>query len=266
MVLTSTRLLTAALMLGGLVAMSSPGSATLINVNLGGDTQYDGWDNLSVTNSELSGYPSFPGTSPWPSPIASHTAESGDAVITKVANGAGGGAFPAGEGLYFGGFSETPNTLGGTLGFVDSSPLANANTILLQVELNESFGFDLFNGTAPTLSINGMTAISPTYSIRFERVDTGETFPAPDLGEQPVYLNSWAFQWDIAEWRALNPGVTDITSIGINLTMVQHSRLMAARLDQSSTVFDGAAIPEPGSAVLAVIGLSGLAVLRRRRK
>src|SRR5688572_22649890 len=100
------------------LGMAMSAGADVIDIDLPGITSYDGWQGLTSTN--YPGYGAFPGTSEWPAPIGSNTDGSGDAELIKLANGAGGGAHPSGAGIYFGGFSGTPNSFGGTLGVTDA--------------------------------------------------------------------------------------------------------------------------------------------------
>src|SRR5436853_25796 len=78
-----------------------------------------------------------------PNPVQSPTG--GDGYLYKVSNGTGGGPFPSGTGIYFGGADATPNTNGGTLGLVDPTPVTGVKTVTLQMQIGQAFGYDLLD-------------------------------------------------------------------------------------------------------------------------
>lgn len=233
--------------------------AAPISITMGGTTQFDGWNQLTAANNP--GYPGFPGTGAWPSPIGSNVAGSGDAGLNKTANGVAGGAIPLTNGLYFGGFATTGNTFGGTLGTTDSTLVSDLKTVVFQVETGEAFGFDFFNGVKPTLSYNGGSQnLVATFSDKLKQVQNG-TFESP-IGPQPIYVNLWALQWDLSSIAV------PINSLNIQFSGAQHSQIYATQLDQSSQAYTSAvyAAPVPEPATMAVLGMGALAMLRRRRK
>ena len=235
-----------------------PGAA-LINPAITGNIQYDGW--IGLTSANYAGYGSFPGSGSWPAPIGSNrtlantfnTNESGDAVLAKVANGVGGGAFLSGSSVYFGNFSTDPNTLGGTLALSDATPVTGVRNVIAQIQIGEAFGFDFFNHILPTLSYNGGAQSLPaTFSTITDRFYNG-TFDSP-VGPQPIYINTYVLQWDLTGVAA------PVTGFSVSFSGVSHSQVYGARLDQSDVY---SAIPAPGVAALGALG--GLVAVRRRR-
>lgn len=235
-----------------------PGVA-LVDPGLSGSTQYDGW--IGLTNVNYPGYGNFPGSSPWPGSIGSNrttgnvfnASEGGDAALARTGSGAGGGPFVSSSSVYFGGFSVTPNTLGGRISFADTTPVANVQTVTFQVQIAEAFGHDLFNGAFPVLSYNGGSQNLPgVFNQRIERFDAG-TFQSP-VGPDTLWINTYFVQFDLT-------GVAGpITDFSVTVTGAMHSQVYGARLDQSDTF---TSVPTPGA--MALMGLTGLFAGRRRR-
>ena len=79
-------------------------------------------------------------------------------------------------------------------------------------------------------------------------IDYG-TFPNPQTGEdEPLYLNTWGFQWDVSNLGPIN-------SIQIDFSAVTHAQIYAMRLDQSSTNYTSSLFN--ANSDTRVIGLSG---------
>jgi len=223
----------------------------------GGSSAYDGWNNLNTAN--FSGYGGFPGTSAWPAPIGSNAAGSADAELNRIAGAPnGGGPFLSSSSIYFGNFLQVPNALGGTLRVSDPTPLANLQTLVFQIQIGEVLGYDFYNPTgAPALKVNGGTsAVSPLSSGVLDRYQSG-VFTSPATGlDEPVYVNTWGYQWDLSTFGPIN-------SFTIDFSGVTHSQIYELRLDQSSQPFAAAVIPEPS--VSPLLFAAGLCWLARRR-
>jgi len=244
--------------LGLFLALVLSGEAQVRVVDFGsGNSSVDGWVNLNSAN--FSGYGSFPGSSPWPAPIGSKGASSGDAVLSRVSGSpTGGGPFLSSSSIYFGNFAQVPNALGGTLRVSDPTPLANLQTMIFQIQIGEVLGYDFFQPTgSPALKVNGAaSAVSPLFSGVLDRYQSG-VFTSPATGlDEPVYVNTWGYQWDISSFGP-------ITSFTNDFSGVTHSQVYALQLDQSSVLFPVALIPEPGTASLILMGTI-LALARRR--
>lgn len=233
----------------GLIGTTS--RAEVVDPGLTGVTQYDGWDDLTAGN--FPGYGSFPGSSPWPSPMGSNQPGSGDAGFNKLS----GNGYAAGSSIYVGGFSSTPNTLGGTFAVADSTPVAGLETVVFQLEIGEAFGFDLFDDASPTLSYNGGSQALTATPVLVDQIQNG-TFTNPVTGQpEPVFINTWLFEWDLS-------GVVDpIDSFQVSFSAVQHSQIYALRLDQSDTL---RLVPEPASLGLMGLGAASVALIYRRRR
>jgi len=231
------------------------GLAQLQVLNLGsGSSGTDGWVNVNSAN--FSGYGGFPGNSPWPAPIGSNGTGSGDADLSRVAGSpTGGGPFLSSSSIYFGNYSQVPNALGGTLRVSDSTPLANLKTLVFQIQIGEATGYDLYS--APALKINGGSSIvNPLFSGILNRYQSGTFFsPVTELDE-PVYVNTRGYQWDVSSLGA-------VTSFAIDFSGVTHSQIYGLKLDQSSSVFSAALVPEPNVGGL-VLAAACFFLIRRR--
>lgn len=247
----------------GLLAMASSASAIAPHpVHLSGNTSYDEWTAAGLSAPANPGYPGYPGSGNWPNPIGSNLG--GDAILSRISGGAGGnGPFPAGESLYFGGFSSTPNTFGGTVAISDSTIAFDLKTVVFQIEIAEAWTYDFWNEAVPTLSYNGGTQdLAPTFETLVYAEFLG-TISMPS-GEEALYKNLYAFQWDLS-------GISEpITSYSISWSGVQHAQVYGLRLDASSDVYSSAVltpIPEPQAYALALFGLLLVAsVVRHQRK
>ena len=239
----------------GFVAES--GLAQLQVVNFGsGSSSSDNWVNVNSAN--FFGYGGFPGNSPWPAPIGSNGTGSGDADLSRVAGSpTGGGPFLSSSSIYFGNYSQVPNALGGTLRVSDSTPLANLKTLVFQIQIGEATGYDLYS--APALKINGGSSIvNPLFSGILNSYQSGTFFsPVTELDE-PVYVNTRGYQWDVSSLGA-------VTSFAIDFSGVTHSQIYGLQLDQSSSVFSTAVIPEPNVGGLVLAGAFFFLICRRTR-
>jgi hypothetical protein len=157
--------------------------------------------------------------------------------------------------IYFGNFAQIPNALGGTLRVTDSTPLANLKTLVFQIQIGEATGYDLYS--APALKINGgSSVVNPLFSGILNRFQNG-TFTSPETGlDEPVYVNTRGYQWDVSSLGL-------VTSFAIDFSGVTHSQIYGLKLDQSSSVFSAALVPEPNVGGL-VLAAACFFLIRRR--
>ena len=97
--------------------------AVLLDPELPGTTAYDGWEDLTTANHP--GYPTFPGSEAWPTPIAADDpASDGGAKLDKLA----GNGYPASASIY------APFVVS-TFGIADESALIGLETVVFQIEI-----------------------------------------------------------------------------------------------------------------------------------
>lgn len=224
----------------------------------GGETSYSAWSNVNSFN--YFGYGSFPGNQPWPSPIEATEGLVSASLNRTAGSPTGGGPFLASESIYFGNFAQIPNALGGTLQLFESSPILNLKTIVFQVQIGEATGFDFYQPTGfPLLSINSGSSVAATYTNLVDRYQNG-VFPSPETGEdEPVYVNTWAYQWNITE-----PITFD--DYAIDFSAVTHAQVYALRLDGTSVLQPNQVIPEPSTLGLLVLAATGTAMYIARKR
>jgi len=197
-------------------------------VTFSGPQVTDGWiiDFISYPQTIFG---TFPGIKTWPQPMVANVPGSQGGTLTKVSNGLGGGPYP-GDHLYFGGYSTNTNTFGGTIK-LSIPPLSSVKTIVLQVQITEAYGLDFYQPSgAPGLLINSITAsILPSVSrTQHEWIDTvAYTGALEDL-----YLNTYRYEWDVASVQQV------ISSIEIQMSVVQHGQIYALQVDQGGITPD----------------------------
>ena len=225
--------LRALLILGAVEGLIWTARADVLPVPFSGSgaSSFDGWANITLAN--FSGYGGFPGNNAWPNPIGSNAEASGDSELARVAGSPdGGGPFLASGSIYFGSFTQVPNALGGTLRVSDMTPLPNLKTLVFQIQIGEADGYDFHDPAGyPVLRMNGQTnAVSATYEpVLLGRYQNGTFFSPETEKEEPVYVNTWAFQWNLAEG-------TTVSSFQIEFSAVTHAQVYALQLDQSSNL------------------------------
>lgn len=234
--------------------------AQITNVNFsgGGITSYSAWSDLTFF--DYPGYGSFPGNQPWPAPIVA-TDGSVNASLNRISGAPGGGGpYPASEAIYFGSFTQIPNALGGTLRILDNAPLFNLRTIVFQIQIGEATGFDFHQPTGfPKLSFNNGIEANATYTNLVNRFQNG-TFPSPQTGlDEPVYVNTWAYQWNFGPSNGFE-------TLYIDFSGVTHSQVYALRLDGTTVLQSTPVIPEPSTLALLVLAASGLAAYNIRKR
>lgn len=233
--------------MGALLWFVAPASAQIVPVSLAGSTSYDGWSNM--TRSGFPGYPDYPGSAAWSQPMGSNLGQ-GDAELQRLAGGTTtGGPFPAEESLYFGSFRQVPNDLGGTLRVADGTPVSGVKTVVLQIQIGEAEGYDFFSPSgAPVLKVNGEAAGQvPLAPVLISRFQSG-TFESPETGlDEPVFVNTWGFQWDVSSLGLIN-------SLQIDFSAVTHAQIYEVRLDQSD-VAQGRSVFVPAFLNMIAMGI-----------
>lgn len=215
--------------------------ADFIGPNLPGNTQFDGWENLTRTNPQVAAasFPDFPGATPWPEPIDSDATGSGDAEFDKTS----GFGYPAGVSIYASPFGN------GTFSVSDSTPVADIETVVFQIEIGS--GSAGWLSADPELVINGSTVVPLFRSGVLDSVFD----PAGPFG--PLTINTFGYQWDLT-------GLGPVTSIDVQFAPDGTSTtIWALQLDQGSQ-FVPVGVPEPAS--LALLAVGGATMLWRRRQ
>jgi hypothetical protein len=241
-----------------LLAFTSISNAQIIDVNFsgGGTTSYSAWSNVNAFN--YSGYGSFPGNQPWPSPITA-TEGSTTASLNRIAGSpTGGGPFLASESIYFGNFAQVPNALGGTLQVFDNAPLFNLKTLVFQIQIGEATGFDFYQPLGfPKISINSGSYSSATFTNLVNRYQNG-VFPSPETGQdEPIYINTWAYQWNFT--------TNGFDTLAIDFSGVTHSQIYALRMDGTSVFQNTPVIPEPSIYALLLLAF-GIIIIYKKFK
>ncbi|MEM1186767.1 MAG: hypothetical protein AAGI53_17415 [Planctomycetota bacterium] len=221
---------------GGL-SVASVAQAKIVENDLTGNVQFDGWDSLGG----LAGYgigevgPFAPPATAWPAPVGSMEAGSGDAILNRTF----GTHYSASFSLY---------SFAGPSGFIvgDSSAISDlANVVFTIADWVGSSP-----STAPVLSYNGGTqslAADFSFSSPFGSVDFGG----------PIDVSARTFQWDLS-------GISGITDFSIAWTAGSSAGITGLQLEQSDvfSVASANVIPHPSTA-LVVLG-AGLVARRRR--
>jgi len=234
--------------------------AQIIDVNFigGGTTSYSAWTNPN--NTTYPGLSRFPGTIAWTGPAF---ANDGDVrpTLNWAAAGVFGGPFFASKSIYFSGGvtggSGLTNEFAGTLQVSNNFPLSDLRTLVFQLQIGESKGYDFYEPSGfPTLSINNEAPQAALFARPFNRIYIG---PDP-VTSSPMYENTWAFQWNLT-----NEPI--VSSYSIDFSAVTHATVFGLRLDGTSVLQSAEVIPEPSVVhLLALCGLVlGVYLARKRR-
>lgn len=233
----------------------------LIGPVLPGTTDFDGWDNLSITNPQVASttapfpFPGFPGAAPWPTAIDSVLTQgttdiadddpTGDAGFIKTA----GNGYPASTTIYSSPFAN------GTYSVSDTTPVPGLETVLFQIEIGE--GSAGFLDATPTLTVNGTTAV-PLFEGGVQSiVDAPNPFSGPGASDATLNLATLGYQWDVSGLGPISSFDVAFTTAGTSTTIFQ------LQLDQGDTFAAVSGIPEPTSAV-AVAWVGTLMLCGRR--
>lgn len=270
---TAFALLSSAAFAAGSFAAEVPAGLTWLpsdplDITLDGNQTYDLWLNLaSSANSSRTyinpsfpsfpfpytipgntGYGSFPsGIMPWTIPIKSQLWSDGhqQGELWKISNGTGGGPFPSGSTIYYGGASPVPNTEGGTLG-AKAYAIEGIQTITFQLSLGEAYGYTLWDADGdgfgfedmPTLTIYNtvgdvIAILQADFAEIIKKAYNGSLDMPPGSGvDEDIYINTFGLQWDLSGLGE------DVASFQINWTGVQHAQLWSFRIDQTDAIYD----------------------------
>lgn len=247
--------------------VSTAAAQSFISPNLPGTRDFDAWDTVSLSrfNPQVAAAgPAFPSDpfntfQPWLATIDSSIQElddmgtpdvtddigvvldpTGDAGFAKL-SGAG---FPATASVYAG-FLPGSN---GSFSVFDTTPIADIETVVLQINIGEGDGGSLDASSLNLLLNGGTNAPAPVFS---QVIDSGLGFD-PSVGD--ITIDVWLVQWDL---RGLGP----ITSIDAQFsTEASSTTIRGLQLDQGS---EFVLVPAPASA--ALLSIAGLVTARRRR-
>ncbi len=220
------RRLALAMLLSGIAPLAS---ASLVDNNLTGTVDYDGWDDFSGVSGAF--------------PYGSFEAGSGDAELERIS----GGHFAATSSLYS--FSTDS-----VLSVYDNTALAGVGTVVFSIEtwLNE----DTWATALPTLSYNG-----GSQSLAADLVGSQAGTADISFGGEELDTYVYTFQWDIT-----NSGAT---AFNVDWGQKVHTGVIALQLEQSDTFSVSpavSAVPVPAAAWLFGSALLGLAGVGRHRR
>jgi len=229
------------------IPQSAQSLAERTGQNWTGNTKYDGWYNLTVSEKTRvvdgvstviagnTGYPSvFGSAAAFPSPIASQVKSGTSANFNKVANGNGTGGldkfnadgtrnattwngtgmgpYPAGDSLYAISFSNVYNAKGGTLGIFETNPVLNLSSVVFQVEIGSANGYDFYESSVPS---DGSTPLGTVADREVGALD-------PNLGKTPGGATIFpALNLTFADnsTATLYAGYAELVAQGVNGTM-----------------------------------------------
>jgi autotransporter-associated beta strand protein len=187
----------------------------------------------------------FPGMTMW-DPYKSQfwtSATRGDLI--KTANGTGGGPYPAGSSIYYGGASPVANTNGGSLA-VKGHAVPAVKTVTFQISIGEAYGYSLWDADSDGLGPEDMPklklydeegehlgTISAAHAEVVKKAYSGSMEMPPGSGlDEDIYINTFGLQWNLG-------GIEDaIGSFQVDWTGVQHAQLWSLRLDQTDTAYN----------------------------
>lgn len=237
-----------------------------LNSTLNGAQSYDLWLNLaSVANMSRTtpftfngttyelpysipgnaGGGMFPGMTMWAPYKSQFGTSTTQGDLIKTANGTGGGPYPAGSSIYYGGASPVANTNGGSLA-VKGYAVPNVKTVTFQLSIGEAYGYSLWdadgNGLGPEdmpkLKVYGpegqlLDTLTATHSDIVKKAYNGSMQMPPGSGlDEDIYINTFGFQWNLSGIEGT------IASFQADWTGVQHAQLWSLRLDQTDSSYN----------------------------
>ncbi|MBK1815347.1 hypothetical protein JIN84_06965 [Luteolibacter yonseiensis] len=211
--------------------------AAIVNNNLTGNKEYDGWDRLGSSAPGLTTTTLSTGSG-----FGSNEAGSGDAMLLRVS----GGHYPASLGLYSFGSNSTLRVSDTVTSFSDIRTVAI--TIVSWSNGDEGLPSGSFS-SLPTLGFNGGSqALAADWfgTTRVGSVDFGG----------PIQTYAFTFQWDLGSFG------DPITSYDVSWGQIVHTGVLGIQLESADTYSLSNAVPEPSSALLA----ASAAILAFRRK
>lgn len=215
-----------------------------VDPDLSGTTSFDLWDDLTDTNPQVSTRPPCPGG--YCAPITSRLSGSSD-------SGTGGGHAGtatldrlSGDGDFSedGLFSPSQSTFVIT----EEAPVANVETIILQIEIGS--GPDGWLSGNPTLTVNGQIQIDLFAS------GISDSFATPGIGFGPSTVNTFVYQWDLQNVGPIESFEIAFTTDGAN------TLITGVQLDQGS---EFRAVDVPAPHLVSVMCTAILVAPRRRR-
>ncbi|WP_367872216.1 beta strand repeat-containing protein [Luteolibacter sp. Populi] len=239
-----------------------------LDITLNGGQSYDLWLNLaSGTNMSRTapfimggvnygdlpysipgnaGGGMFPGMTMWAPYKSQFWTSATRANLIKTANGTGGGPYPAGSSIYFGGTSPVSNTNGGSLA-VKGYAVPAVKTVTFQISIGEAYGYSLWDADGdgfgpadmPKLKVydaeGGLLSTLPaTHSDIIKKAYNGSMEMPPGSGlDEDIYINTFGLQWNL-------DGIEGTIGLfQVDWTGVQHAQLWSLRLDQTDTAYSG---------------------------
>ncbi|WP_319800601.1 beta strand repeat-containing protein [Luteolibacter flavescens] len=185
----------------------------------------------------------FPGMTMWNPFKAQFWTGTTQGELIKISNGTGGGPYPAGSSIYFGGASPDPNVDGGTLG-MKGYAMPGVKTVTAQISIGEAYGYSFFDTGAPGIGPEDLpklkvynaagtllATLDATHNGIIKKAYNGSLEMPPGSGlDEDIYINTLGLQWNLANVEG------DISWFQADWTGVQHAQLWSLRLDQTDTV------------------------------
>ncbi|RYD63902.1 MAG: hypothetical protein EOP83_11015, partial [Verrucomicrobiaceae bacterium] len=204
------------------------------------------YGNLPYSINGLANGGMFPGMTMWAPYKSQFFTGATQGELVKISNGTGGGPYPAGASIYYGGASPESNVNGGTLG-LKGYAATGVKTVTAQISIGEAYGYSLFDTGVvgigpedlPKLKVydpsgNLLATLDATYSGVIKKAYNGSLEMPPGSGlDEDVYINTYGLQWNLSAIEG------DIGWYQADWTGVQHAQLWSLRLDQTDAAQSG---------------------------